>query len=232
MNRPNPDNRARCRITFGKTGVLRYTSHLDLARTWERVLRRAGVPLIYSQGFNPRPQIQLAAALPLGCESRAEVLDIFLESDVLPEPDELLSQIKRTLPEGLMVYSIKAVDYHAPALQTLRSTATYEVILGDDVSIRELQQRIDDLLAQLTILRRRRKKEYDLRPLIVHMEVHPGSPLVLQMQLVSSQQEGTGRPDEVLEALGLDSLDAKITRTNMTFEAEGETWQSVQLDSN
>ena len=52
------------------------------------------------------------------------------------------------------------------------------------------------------------------------------------MQLVSSQQEGTGRPDEVLEALGLDSLDAKITRTNMTFEAEGETWQSVQLDSN
>lgn len=230
MNQSNPAKRARYRITFGKTGVLRYTAHLDVARTWERVLRRADTPLIYSQGFNPRPQIQLAAALPLGCESRAEVLDIYLEADNLPTPEDLLSRINDTVPEGLVVYKVEPVDYHGPALQTLRSAATYEVLPGEAISREELDTRANNLMAQDTIPRRRRKKEYDLRPLILKIDLLPGSEPGLRMQLVSSQELGTGRADEVVEALGLDPLDAKIVRTNMTFEDDDGSWRSVSPD--
>ena len=66
----------RIRITFSKQGALRYTGHLDLHNLWERAARRAAIPLAYSQGFHPQPKIQLAAALPLGFSSRAEVCSI------------------------------------------------------------------------------------------------------------------------------------------------------------
>ena len=69
----------RLRITFAKSEAIKYTSHLDLARAWGRSLRRAGVGLAYSGGFNPRPKLQLAAALPLGHTGAAELLDAWLE---------------------------------------------------------------------------------------------------------------------------------------------------------
>ena len=65
----------RVRITFSKQGALRFIGHLDLHRLWERAMRRANLPLTYSQGFHPQPKISLAAALPLGFSSRGEVLD-------------------------------------------------------------------------------------------------------------------------------------------------------------
>jgi len=223
--------RVRYRIRFGKEGVMRYTSHLDVARTWERALRRAGAPLIYSQGFNPRPQIQLAAALPLGCESRAELLDIFLEDEIIPPTAELLCRIEQTLPEGLVAYEIAEVDYHEPALQTLRSAASYEVSPGGIFVAGELEERVAHILTQDSLPRRRRKKVYDLRPLIMELGVLPDEPVQLWMRLVSSQEGGTGRPDEVLEALGLDPLNAKTVRTNLTFDLGGESWRSVELGS-
>ena len=59
----------RIRVTFAKTEPMRFTSHLDLFRAWERTFRRAGLPILFSQGYNPRPRMQLAAALPLGFTS-------------------------------------------------------------------------------------------------------------------------------------------------------------------
>ena len=84
----------RYRITFSKTGTLRYIGHLDLHKIWERTLRRAGLPLAYSQGFHPSPKIQLASALPLGFLGRAEVVDIWLNDsgEDTPRPTRDLLQ--------------------------------------------------------------------------------------------------------------------------------------------
>ena len=76
------DLRYRYRITFTKDEAQRFTSHLDLHRAWGRLLRRAGLPLLYSQGFNPRPRIQLSTALPLGCTSEHELADIWLTEEI------------------------------------------------------------------------------------------------------------------------------------------------------
>ena len=74
----------RLRITFSKSGALRYTGHLDLQTTWERTLRRAGLPLAYTHGFHPGPRIQIASALPLGFIGRAEIVDIWLDEPAAP----------------------------------------------------------------------------------------------------------------------------------------------------
>jgi radical SAM-linked protein len=209
--------RVRYRIRFGKRGVLRYTSHLDLARIWERLLRRVDAPLVYSQGFNPRPRMQLAAALPLGFESVAELIDIWLEGAV-PPPADLLRRIGPSVPEGLHVAAIWSVDPAGPALQTLTRSATYRVIPAESFSPAELQARTVSLLARESIPHTRRKKQIDLRPLVDRIDVLPGDPPALSMTLSLSQEHGTGRPDDVLDVLGLDPLAAHITRTSIHFE--------------
>ena len=72
----------RYRLTFGKEERIRFTGHLDIHRAWERTFRRAGLPLAYRQGFNPRPRLNIGSALPLGHSSTAELMDFWLEEEL------------------------------------------------------------------------------------------------------------------------------------------------------
>src|SRR3970282_1605236 len=119
----------RIRITFAKQGPLRYTGHLDLHKLWERAVRRAGLPLAYSQGFHPQPKMNIAAALPLGFSSRCEVLDMRLEHDI--PLDGLQEILQQTLPTGIRVSAIESVDERAPALQIQVLSAEYEITLTE-----------------------------------------------------------------------------------------------------
>ena len=210
--------RTRYRVRFGKDGPLRYTSHLDLARLWERLLRRAGVPLVYSQGFNPRPRLQLAAALPLGYASTCELMDMWLEGENLPTPEELLPRLRATAPEGLTVDSIWPVDLRERSLQSRARAATYRATISEDTERETLERRIAALLEREEVWRERRGKRHDIRPLLHSLRLLPGEPLTLHMELSLSQEKGTLRPDEVLAELGLDPLRARITRTAITFD--------------
>ena len=133
----------RLRITFSKSGPLRYIGHLDLHSLWERTIRRAGLPLSYTQGFHPGPKIQLASALPLGFIGRAEIVDIWINEpgDALDRPYKEILQ--PAAPPGLVISSVEVVDEHGPALQTQVVSAEYEVtllepcdepVLGKDIS--------------------------------------------------------------------------------------------------
>jgi radical SAM-linked protein len=197
------------RILFGKYGALKYIGHLDLTRTFERVLRRAQIGLAYSQGFNARPRMQLAAPLPLGVTSQCEILDIWLEQ---PLPLEgLTERLMAVSPVGLPIYHIEEVPVRSPALQTLLESGVYLITLqsADDAMLR---QQVETLLSQPTLIRTRRDKRYDLRPLIVALSVDDQGRL--QAELTLSEQ-GTGRPDELLGALGLDSTTALIHRVQI-----------------
>src|SRR5512141_3496216 len=105
----------RARITFSKTGPLRYIGHLDLQTLWERAARRAGLPLAYSHGFHPQAKITFASALPLGFSSRAEVMDMRLQTVV--DLGELPRRLQEVLPSGITVLEVKSVDEGVPALQ-------------------------------------------------------------------------------------------------------------------
>lgn len=196
-------NDVRLRITFSKGGPLTYTSHLDLMRVWERALRRASAPLAYSQGFNPRPRLQLAAALPLGHTGEAELLDVRLE-----RPAAMASfarTVSPVLPAGLAISQVRQVGLKEPALQTQVVSAEYRVTVECSDPAEQITDRIARLLAETALPREQRGKQYDLRPLVERLwleERAAGGEAALGMQL-AAREGATGRPEAVLETLGM-----------------------------
>ena len=201
----------RWRITYAVNGPLRYVSHLEQVRVWERAIRRAGLPLAYSGGFTPRPRLQVALPLPLGFASEAEWLDLWLEQPV--EPERIVQALTRTLPEGLAIRSIEEVPPGAPSLPSQVVAAGYAVTVETTVPADEIRRRIEGLLAAETLPRERRGRPYDLRPLILdlHLEEARTGECVLTM-LLSAREGATGRPEEVLDALGLADDFFRVTR--------------------
>ena len=205
----------RIRLTFSKTEAMRYTGHLDLHRTWERTFRRACLPLAYSQGFHPQPRLNLACALPLGFTSQCEVLDAWLETD-LPLA-EIATSLNPALPPGLLIQDIAEVDGRGPALQTQVQSADFIITLLDAPP--DLDERLVGLLSAAQILRQRRGKPYDLRPLIEKLE-HLPTPAGAQQQLstrLAAREAATGRPEELLAALDIPFEKTRVHRTGLVF---------------
>jgi len=206
----------RARITFSKLGALRYTGHLDLHRLWERAMRRADLPLSYSQGFHPQPKISLASALPLGFSSRGEMLDVRFNEEI--PTDEIASRLKDNLPPDIQITRVEIVDEREPALQTQVLSAAYHVQLTEPVDGSELKQKAEALMESASLPRERRGKFYDLRPLIETLVVVLESDEKISLQMKLAAREGaTGRPEEVLNALGIEPEYTRVERTELIF---------------
>ena len=204
----------RIRVIFAKTEPMRFTSHLDLYRAWERLLRRAAVQLVFSQGYNPRPKIQLAAPLALGITSQAEIIDFWL-SDYPGELTQLKSRLISAQPPGIEIQTIESIDPAAPPLQKKVSAAGYQVILLDQVQ--HLDQKIFALLSSEQLIREKRGKTYDLRPLVRELHLQNGKGQQLLMVL-NAREGSTGRPEEVLLALDIQPENTRIERTCLHFQ--------------
>jgi radical SAM-linked protein len=208
----------RIRITFTKTGALRYIGHLDLHKLWERTTRRADLALLYSQGFHPQPKIQLASALPLGFSSRCELVDLWVDGEVdLPA---LPARLAKAVPPGLGILNIESVEEKSPPLQTQVVSAEYEVTLFAETDMDSLNRRISDCLLSGTLHRERRGKSYDLRPLIESIDLLESDPedhLRLLIQL-AAREGATGRPEEVLDVLEIPYEDARVERSRLLFK--------------
>ena len=208
----------RIRITFSKSGTLRYTGHLDLHRIWERTCRRAGIPLSYSQGFHPQPRISLAAALPLGFIGQAELVDLWLDQD--EDMKTILKALQTAAPPGLVLSSIHSIDHHQAALQTLVESAEYEVLFLDPIDPNAVKTRLAAILSSDSIPRQRRGKEYDLLPLLKSLDLKETAidGLHSLMMQLSASPGATGRPEEVLAELGFSPENTRITRTRLILK--------------
>lgn len=228
----------RLRLTFSKGGAARYISHLDLARALERALNRARIPVAYTQGFNRRPRMQMAAALPLGYTSQYELADILLRERM--EPEAMRRQLMARMAPGIDVYQVEEVPTTGASLQALTLESSYLALPLDPVDTAVLQQRITEIMAAETLIRERTRKgktkAYDLRPLIYDLclENEPRIARISQdlipdnlrnlrqtrpsiFMRLSLQPSKTGRPDEVVMALGLDPLDTWIHRLEIVL---------------
>ena len=206
----------RYRVTFAKTEAMRFTSHLDTNRTWERIVRRARLPLAYTQGYNPRPKINLASALPLGFTSSKELAEIWLEKEISAE--EVESHLKRAETPGLQIIGVELVDLNAPKLPNLVHSAEYIVSLIEHID--DLAEKIARILESDSLIRERRGKRYDLRPLVEAMdELPPRNQGDQQLRLLLAARTGaTGRPDEVLTEMGISPQIARIHRSKLILK--------------
>jgi len=201
-------------VTFGKSGNLKYTSNLDIAKVWERLLRRARLPLLYSQGFNTRPRLQLASALPLGISSECELIDISLK-EVIPL-DGVKERLLEVSPPGLEIYKVEDLDVRHPTLQSQVRSGEYRIHFDDELPDGLLQQRIDSLLAQESIIKveQRKKHKYalDLRPLIYDLRIDDMGDLIAH---IAVGNQGNLRPDDLIQALELSSYHHAVHRQRL-----------------
>ncbi len=221
--------RQRVRVLYEKGEAVKFISHHDEFRLWERTLRRAELPLLYKQGFNPQPHIQFAAPLGVGITGRREPLDITFSP---PVPlAELATQIRAKLPPGVTLMELIEVPVKAPSLQSLLIGADYTILIyavPDEVPASMLEERLAQLLDRQEVWRERERKgkpyTYNLRPLIfeLHYEGYDAGQEEHRIFLRVQQRAGaTGRPDEVVDALGLDDF-ARTLRRERLYYADSE----------
>lgn len=213
----------RLQITFAAEGPLRYVSHLDLMRVWERVCKRAALPLASSRGFSPRPKIALAAPLAVGVTSECELLDVLLTERV--ELTETARRIEMQLTAGLRLLELSESPLKQPSLQSMVTAASYVVETPDNRSSDQWQSAIDDLLLREAIpwshQRGKDTKSYDLRPLILGIELlnADGASAALRMSL-RNDERGAGRPEQVLLALAAREPPVRIHRVALELTRE------------
>jgi radical SAM-linked protein len=217
----------RLRIHFTRDETLKFIGHLDMARTWQRIARRAKLPLAYSEGFNPQPRLTFAAALQVGCTSDHEELDMVLSPACVIA--DVKVQLERALPAGMKVISIVELPLNAPALQMQLIATEFEITVEGAATIGLLKERVPQFLAATEVMRERRGKPYNLRPLVQTLTIEPAHALsaeqgragradrVVIRSRLQATQEGTGRPDELAAALGLDPATVHIKRTQLIF---------------
>jgi len=218
----------RLRVTFTRGEEMKYVTHLDLMRFWERALRRAEIPVAYSEGFSPHPQIALAAPLPVGVTSDAELMDVFLER-VIP-PRSFIDQISSQLPPAVRIVRVEEAGLALPSLQAEVRAAEYDVDI-EGASAGEASEAAQRLLATETFPWEHKRDDetrtYDLRALIHDITVIPcGGALRLKM-LLRADNTGSGRPEQVVAALGLPAP-ARIHRTRLLLSGASparEAWR-------
>ncbi|HWW54652.1 MAG TPA: TIGR03936 family radical SAM-associated protein [Acidimicrobiales bacterium] len=231
----------RVRVRFTKLGKVRWTSHRDVARMWERALRRVSLPLAYTSGFTPRPKISFGLALPTGHESLAEYLDVELATAQL-DATILPALLTPALPVGIDVLAAAAVDERDASLQENVTSCSWDVeALG--ASEHELFGLAARALAadSLVITRERKGTEVvdDVRPGVVSIAVTGPSPcvaegfeahaggVVLACEL-ATQPRGL-RPNELLRALGPGLEQGHVRRLHQWIERDGARWEPLPV---
>jgi radical SAM-linked protein len=208
------------RIRFAKIGRVRWTSHRDVARMWERALRRARVPMAYTEGFSPRPKLSFGLALPTGCESRAEYLDVALREPV--DPVEISSTFSSLLPDGVDVLAAQVLPEGTGSLQEEVTSCRWEIDVPQ-VDPDGLSEAIARVLGAevLSVTRERKGRPVtdDLRPSVLALSSAgpdgSGTGLIAEL---GTRPRGV-RPAELAQVMGIELGLAR--RTNQWIERDG-----------
>jgi radical SAM family uncharacterized protein/radical SAM-linked protein len=225
---PEPPPVQRLVFRIGTVGGARYLSHLESMNAWLRTLRRAKVPLVYSQGFHPHPRVAFSSARPVAEASLGEYMDITLNARM--DPDALLASLAEKVPTGFRVFGVAEVPLKSPSLMSSVAGMDYVIIVDGEVE--EWEPAVAGLLVRDTIevARRNKKKKrrrgpavrvVDIRPNIGGIELEPVGDKQTLIRVTLETVEGRGaKIREVIEAMQVDFSDAVIVRVNTRFVEE------------
>jgi radical SAM-linked protein len=213
----------RLRIRFSRGEEIKYISHLDLLRLWQRALHRAGMPLARTEGFNPHPRMSLAAPLALGVTAESELMDIFLAKWV--SPHLFTAAAARQMPRGIEIKQVFNIALTLPSLQSQVRFAEYTVGLETGWCREETEAAIEALLVKESLPWQHQRdtgtRHYDLRELIEDMWLADWrrgyATLAMRLRCDSS---GSGRPEQVAAALGFEKYPDTIHRSKLLLQAQ------------
>ena len=208
----------RLRIRFRRGLAVKFVSHLDIMRLWQRALIRAGMPLAYSEGFNPRPRLSLAAPLAVGATSEAELMDITLARTA--SPHFFTAAVNQQLPPSIEILQVHQVALTIPSLQSQVRYAEYEVGLEAEKGRREVTAALASLLALKHLPWQHQRDtgphHYDLRALIDDLWLidwrNGHGTIGMRLRCDSG---GSGRPEQVTAALGFARRPESLHRTRL-----------------
>ena len=209
------------RVKFNRGQEVKFISHLDLIRLWQRAFHRAMIPLAYSEGFSPRPRISLAAPLPIGVTSEAELMDIYTTKWV--SPHFFLAAVSQQLPPGIEIQQVHQIALNQPSLQSQVRYAEYKVEVETQKEPQEIESAITSLLSAEHLPWQHQRdtgpRSYDLRALIDDLwlvDCHlPYCTVGMRLRCDSS---GSGRPEQVSLALGFTHHPQLIHRTQLILK--------------
>jgi len=211
----------RLRVRFNRGEEVKFISHLDIMRLWQRALRRAGIALAYSQGFNPHPRISLAAPLALGITSEAELMDIFCTRWV--SPHFFITAVSQQLPPGIKILQVYPISLTMPSLQSQVRYAEYKVEIETEKGQQDVETALTNLLSVKHLPWQHQRdtgpRSYDLRALIDDLwliDYHP-TYCAIGMRL-RCDNSGSGRPEQVAAALGFSHHPQSIHRTRLILK--------------
>lgn len=222
----------RVRIAYKKVEEAKFIAHLDLAKVFERSLRRAGIRTAYSEGFNPHPKISFGSALAVGVEGEREYVDIDLEQDL--DLKEVLGRLQEQLPTGIRLIEGRVLSQGAKALMAVLNAASYRITvpMGLPVSEERLQEAIQAWLSREHVpyvrYNKKGRVEKDIRPWVKELTGHIEQDQAVFELEVEIGNQGSVRPEEViaslcdLENLPLDLDILSIKRTGIYVRYEGQ----------
>jgi len=211
----------RLRIRFNRGEELKYISHLDIMRLWQRALNRAGIALAYSEGFSPHPRMSLAAPLALGVTSEAELMDIVLAKFM--SPHAFSSSVSRQLPRGISIGSVLNTALNMPSAQSQLRHAEYTVGIATDKSRQEIEAAIAALMEKESLPWEHQRDtgphKYDLRALVDDLWLIDWREGYCNIGMrLRSDSAGSGRPEQVAAALGFKNYPDSIHRTRLVLQ--------------
>jgi radical SAM-linked protein len=228
------------RVRYAKRGKIRFISHRDVARAFERAFRVLQLPLAFTEGFSPRPRVSFGPALSVGHESEAEYLDVELSEPV--DVDALVTPLTDVLPEGMPITGTVRLAERAPALQESITEVQFRIepVYPDGTPITEelLVDAVSRALAsgELAVTRTRKGRESvdDIRPAIRALDLVCGAGVPALEVDLSTQPRGV-RPREVVDALGAlvsTSLEeGRVTRIAQWIERGGARLEPLEADA-
>lgn len=213
------------RVRFSKQGKVRFLSHRDVARVWERGLRRSDIRVAYSEGFSPRPRISFGLALSTGFESLGEYLDIDLSVDL--DPAELPGLVNASLPDGILAQAARPLPPGADSLQQSVTSSSWriEVNGADPARIAEAVERtlaLDEV--SIAVERKGKPTQIDARPAIVALAADAAT---LHAELAT--QPRSLRPAELLGALDPNWTLGEVMRTHQWTMVDGARCEPIPL---
>ena len=214
-------------VIFEKTDRVRHVGHLDLMRARQRALRRSGVPIAFSKGFNPHLLLNFAAPLPVGTSGRREIMEVPLSEEI--SETEFKEKLRAALPPELPCVAVRAVDDRHPAPMALLFAASYQITIPEGAA--PLLAAVPSFMAKDSIMALRKTKSgeklTDIRPMIYDLQVTGDHQLSCTLALCEA---ATCKPELLLDALSAEAgLEARPRALCVRTQLLGRDFTPLEL---